>query len=264
MSLCYPVKKVYITQPWGVNQHIYSKFGLKGHNGIDFRAFLPNGERCYEGGKSEIFAPHDGEVIENWFDGNGYGWLVKIENNKEGSILAHMSHKSPLKPGQKVKAGDFVGYQGTTGFSTGIHLHWGYYPKPRNKANGYSGTVNQLLLEIKHLSELNKTPEKDDMSNTDRELRNQYYNNLMEIRRSLGLKDRDLGDRPSVQEVTKKVDQLNQEIKDLHEEINKLVKQPATGIVRIDREVPVAGIVWEINGIQIDSEGKITANYAKK
>jgi hypothetical protein len=145
MSLKHPVKKVHVTQAWGVNPDLYKQFGLKGHNGIDYRAFLPNGDRCYVGGKSEVFAPHSGKVIENRLDA-GYGNYVKIENDKEGSILAHFSHLSPLKVGQTVKRGDFVGFQGTTGFSSGIHLHWGYYPIPRNRANGYSGTINQLPL----------------------------------------------------------------------------------------------------------------------
>jgi hypothetical protein len=145
MSLKHPVKKVFITQEWGVNPTFYGQYGLKGHNGVDYRAFLPNGDRCYVGGKSEVFAPHGGKVLENYLD-TGYGNYVKIENDKEGSILAHFSHKSPLKIGQAVKQGDFVGFQGTTGNSIGTHLHWGYYPKPRNKANGYSGTINQLPL----------------------------------------------------------------------------------------------------------------------
>lgn len=146
MSLIHPVKKVYITQEWGVNPDKYKKFNLLGHNGIDLRAFLPNGNRCYVGGKSEVFCPHDGKVIENAFDANGYGWYVKIENPKEGSILAHFSSQSPLKVGQTCNQGDFVGYQGTTGNSTAIHLHWGYYPIPRDRSNGYSGTINQLPL----------------------------------------------------------------------------------------------------------------------
>jgi len=137
-----PVKKIHITQIFGANPQIYSQFGLKGHNGIDYRAFLPNGERCYEGGKSEVFAPHDGKIIENRLD-NGYGWYIKIENEKEGSILAHFSHQSPKKVGDTVKTGEFVGFQGTTGFSTGIHLHWGYYLHPRNRSNGYAGYINQ-------------------------------------------------------------------------------------------------------------------------
>lgn len=138
-----PVKKEYITQKFGVNAAAYAKFGLKGHNGIDYRAFLPNGDRCYEGGKSEVFAPHDGKIIENVLDANGYGWYIKIENDKEGSVLGHFHTQSPCKVGSSVSEGQLVGYQGTTGNSTGIHLHWGYYKFPRDRQNGYAGFINQ-------------------------------------------------------------------------------------------------------------------------
>jgi len=138
-----PVKKIYVTQPFGVNPASYAKFGLKGHNGIDYRAFLPNGEKCYEGGKSEVFAPHEGKIIENALDPNGYGWYIKIENGIQGSVLAHFSSQSPHKVGATVKQGELVGFQGTTGNSTGIHLHWGWYPIPRDRNNGYNGYENQ-------------------------------------------------------------------------------------------------------------------------
>lgn len=138
-----PVKKEYITQSFGGNAAAYAKFGLKGHNGIDFRAFLPNGERCYDGGKSEVFAPHDGKILENVFDAGGFGNYIKIESDKEGSVLAHFSSLSPCKVGSTVKQGQLVGYQGTTGNSTGIHLHWGYYKIPRDRSNGYNGYIDQ-------------------------------------------------------------------------------------------------------------------------
>jgi len=138
-----PVKKIYITQKFGVNAQAYSQFGLKGHNGIDYRAFLPNGNRAYSGGVSEVFAPHSGKIIENRLDANGYGWYIKIENDKYGSVLGHFSSQSPLAVGSIVKIGQLVGYQGTTGNSTGIHLHWGFYKHPRDRANGYNGFINQ-------------------------------------------------------------------------------------------------------------------------
>ena len=149
MSLIHPVKKVYITQAWGVNADIYARFGLKGHNGVDYRIFDDDGNRATYG---KSFAPHDGKIIEAYNDGNGYGWYVKIENDKEGSILGH--HKE-LKAGvgDTVKQGDLIGITDNTGWSTGPHLHWGYYKKPRNKANGYSGTINQLLLIGENMSD---------------------------------------------------------------------------------------------------------------
>lgn len=303
MSLQHPVKKVFITQKWGVNQQSYAKFGLLGHNGTDYRAFLPNGERCYEGGKSEVFAPHDGTVIENLHDTNGYGWYLKIENDKEGSILAHFSHQSKLKVGQKVKQGDFVGYQGTTGNSTGIHLHWGYYPKPRDKSNGYSGTIDTEKLNVKSIGEQGGSVSDETMT-----VKKSDWNRLLDASKkgdnlinALGLsgaiadkseaelnqlytlkvdRDRYRDERNSAREEIKHLDyelnKISTEAKELAVELSKcqlqkdeLAKQlesakNTTGEIKIDREVKVAGQNWIINGVEVNSEGVVTANYAKK
>lgn len=112
----------------------YTKFGMQGHNGRDYGT--PVG--------TPILAPHGGTVKEtDYFDSGGYGWYVKITNEKEGSVLAHFKEKSPLKPGDTVKAGDLIGYSGNTGNSSGPHLHWGYYREPRDRENGFLGFLDQ-------------------------------------------------------------------------------------------------------------------------
>ena len=138
----HPVKKVYITQKWGVNPETYSRFGLKGHNGVDYRTFDTSGNRS---DTCEVFAPHSGQIIETGWDANGYGNYIKLENGGEGSILAHLK-EFKKSVGDGVNEGDLIAIADNTGFSTGSHLHWGYYPKPRNRDNGYSGTVDQLLI----------------------------------------------------------------------------------------------------------------------
>lgn len=133
----HPVDKVFITQRWGLNPQIYGQFGLKGHNGTDYR--------LHDGYQTKIYSPHAGKVLEARLDAKGYGWYIKIENEKEGSILAHLKEGSlRVGVGDEVKEGDWLAYGGNTGFSTGPHLHWGYYPKPRQRDNGYSGTVDQI------------------------------------------------------------------------------------------------------------------------
>ena len=125
-----------VTQEWGndlvINGvHIYAQFGLKGHNGVDYG--------CPIG--TPILAPHNGKVIEAAFDKYGYGMYVKIENDKEGSILAHLK-SFVVNPGDIITEGTQIGISNNTGNSTGAHLHWGYFRKPRNKSDGYSGTTN--------------------------------------------------------------------------------------------------------------------------
>jgi len=132
-----PFKGMYpVTQEWGndlvINGvHIYAQFGLKGHNGVDYGC--PT--------ETPIIAPHGGKVIEAAFDKYGYGMYVKIENDIEGSILAHLK-SFVVNPGDIITEGTQIGLSDNTGNSTGPHLHWGYFRKPRNKTDGYSGTTN--------------------------------------------------------------------------------------------------------------------------
>lgn len=138
MSVSHPVNKVYITQSWGVNEEIYKRFGFKGHNGQDYRLFDENGNKA---STCLVFAPHGGVVKERRNDPDGYGNYLKIENDKEGSILAHL-HEFKVNINKQVKKGDLVAIGDNTGWSTGSHLHWGYYRFPRNRNNGYGGTID--------------------------------------------------------------------------------------------------------------------------
>ncbi len=137
-----------ITQEWGVNPADYARFGLKGHNGVDYGT--PTG--------THILAPHSGRVIEAAYDQYGYGNYVKIENDKEGSILAHLQSFN-VNAGDTISEGQQIGISNNTGNSTGPHLHWGYYRMPRNKSDGFSGTTNPFP----YLQENNQTiPPGDD------------------------------------------------------------------------------------------------------
>ena len=124
-----------LTQAFGMNPESYKKFGLLGHNGLDYG--LPT--------KTPVKAPHNGTVVEKAFDATGYGNYVKIENDKEGSILAHLD-STTVGVGEVVQEGTLIGYSDNTGNSTGPHLHWGYFPIPRDRTNGYTGCIDQLPL----------------------------------------------------------------------------------------------------------------------
>ena len=98
---------------WGWRIHPVYKI-KKFHEGMDFSA--PIG--------TEVYATGDGTVSVVETSYSGYGKHVKI-NHGFGyeSIYAHMS-KFNVKVGQKVKRGDVIGYVGSTGISTGPHLHY--------------------------------------------------------------------------------------------------------------------------------------------
>jgi septal ring factor EnvC (AmiA/AmiB activator) len=120
------------TQGFAENPTAYAKFGLKGHNGLDHG--VPTG--------TDLFAMITGRVIEAQLDATGYGNYVKIENDKEGALVGHLSVLG-VKPGDTVVEGEtFIGKSGNTGNSTGPHTHTGYFTKPRDRSNGYSGYID--------------------------------------------------------------------------------------------------------------------------
>ncbi|RWM31619.1 M23 family metallopeptidase [Mesorhizobium sp.] len=88
------------------------------HKGVDWAA--PVG--------TPIMAAFDGEISFQG-DGGGYGNLVKITHaNGRETRYAHMQKFAIASGvGTKVKAGDVIGYIGTTGLSTGPHLHFELY-----------------------------------------------------------------------------------------------------------------------------------------
>lgn len=120
-----------LTQYFGSNASAYAKFGLKGHNGIDYG--IPNG--------TELYSAINGKVTEVANDTTGYGKYVKIENDEAGVIYGHMQSWK-VKVGDKVKAGQLIGLSNNSGNSTGPHLHFGVFPKPRNRNNGYAGYID--------------------------------------------------------------------------------------------------------------------------
>jgi len=95
----------------------------KHHNGTDI--WSPH-EPCW------IEAPFDGKVIEakkSTAPGGGFGnyviILMKINGKEYTTLFAHMQDGSiKVKKGQKITAGTPLGKMGTTGMSTGKHLHW--------------------------------------------------------------------------------------------------------------------------------------------
>jgi len=86
------------------------------HTGLDMAGVIPG---------TPVFAAADGKVsLATWM--GGYGFLVEIKH-KYGfaTRYAHLSRfASGIYPGVFVKQGQTIGYVGTTGKSTGYHLHY--------------------------------------------------------------------------------------------------------------------------------------------
>lgn len=101
---------------WPVNGGwISDVFGSdRNHKGLDIAA----------GEGTEIYAAADGKVVAAGWNTGGYGYFVMIDHG-EGyvTLYAHMS-KVIASNGAEVKCGDLIGEVGTTGDSTGNHLHF--------------------------------------------------------------------------------------------------------------------------------------------
>ena len=107
-----PLEDARLTSDYGMRTHPVLKRRL-GHKGVDLAA--PTG--------TPIYATADGYVskAQRW---SSYGNFVSIEHGARiQTRYAHMSSIA-VAPGTRVKKGELIGYVGSTGRSTGPHLHY--------------------------------------------------------------------------------------------------------------------------------------------
>lgn len=73
-----------------------------------------------------IYAYADGEIINNGYDYAGAVMVEILHSNNVYTWYIHMQEGSTnhLKVGEKIKKGDYIGLMGSTGYSTGAHLHF--------------------------------------------------------------------------------------------------------------------------------------------
>ncbi len=109
-----PLAGAVITQPFGHPEYQQWCGCWKPHTGIDLAA--PYG--------TPIMAADSGQVIWVGWDGSGLGWSVKINHGYYiATIYGHLDHFI-VKVGQNVNKGQVIGYEGSSGASTGPHLHF--------------------------------------------------------------------------------------------------------------------------------------------
>ena len=134
-----------ISSPFGIRRYYGRSSGGGFHNGIDFE------------GKTgmPIYAAADGTINhQGWYF--NYGRTVKISHaDNFESLYAHMSRFADgMGPGSRVRKGDLIGYVGSTGRSTGPHLHFSVIvngqfvdPQPYISGKGFNSVlVNESLV----------------------------------------------------------------------------------------------------------------------
>jgi murein DD-endopeptidase MepM/ murein hydrolase activator NlpD len=134
-----------VSSPFGIRRYYGRSSGGGFHNGIDFE------------GKTgmPIYAAADGTINhQGWYF--NYGRTVKISHaDNFESLYAHMSRFADgVGPGSRVRKGDLIGYVGSTGRSTGPHLHFSVIvngqfvdPQPYISGKGFNSVLaNESLV----------------------------------------------------------------------------------------------------------------------
>lgn len=153
MFLKAPVEFRYISSGFTTGRRYIEAFNVStGHRAIDYAA----------GMGTPIRSVGNGTVTKaGW--GGPYGNLTSIRHN--GTYSTNYGHQSKItvKVGEKVKQGEIIGYVGSTGFSTGPHLH---YEMVKNgvKINPYGeimpqGEISKVVSMDRFLAEVEKFKE---------------------------------------------------------------------------------------------------------
>ncbi|MGH6914217.1 MAG: M23 family metallopeptidase, partial [Geminicoccales bacterium] len=131
-----PVDGARLSSRFGMRRHPILGY-TRMHQGVDFAA--PSG--------TPIYAAGNGRVVEARRNG-GYGNYVEIRHNSEYSTAyAHLSRFAKgMSPGRRVTQGQVIGYVGTTGRSTGPHLHF--------EVRKHGSQINPLKLKSVAIAQL--------------------------------------------------------------------------------------------------------------
>jgi hypothetical protein len=113
MKLINPAPNRKVTSPYGPRTHPITGQKGKMHHGIDF------------GGSFKVLAAGDGIVEHVGYSAKGGGNVVIIKHASNlYTVYYHGKDASKFKAGDRIKAGEVVYISGTTGASTGNHLHF--------------------------------------------------------------------------------------------------------------------------------------------
>jgi len=117
-----PLKKSFIRSPIQYAR-LSSRFGTRRHPVLGTQRMHKGVDYAARTG-TPIMAAGDARVMSSGWQG-GYGNAVVLDHGRGYTTLyGHMSRTAGLKRGQRVSQGQVIGYVGSTGMSTGPHLHY--------------------------------------------------------------------------------------------------------------------------------------------
>lgn len=138
--LGYPVKSPHKTQGYGKTK--FTKW-YTFHNGVDFADTVG----------TPVLAAEDGEVVAMGDEGKyAYGkWIAIKHNNGLTTLYGHLSKQS-VKKGEDVDRGEKIGLMGSTGYSTGPHVHFGVYTSESFEVVNSSSVKGLLIPTGAHIN----------------------------------------------------------------------------------------------------------------
>jgi len=141
---------------------LYQSLGLQGHDGLDFSVNCKD-YQVKHGGKCEpVYCNVEGDgqlTVTKIQKDDTYGWgLIAVDDRWNKFLWWHFDYFNPiLLEGSKLNPGDIIGYSGNTGYSTGAHCHFGWYPYGADYQNGYHGAEdctpyydNRFILDVEN------------------------------------------------------------------------------------------------------------------
>ncbi|NPV55229.1 MAG: M23 family metallopeptidase [Anaerolineae bacterium] len=101
-----------ITQHFGENPQVYARWDYPGHNGLDLAGQLGQPVLAVAAGR-----------VANGYEPAGYGTYIEVDHGGFSTLYAHLAFRL-VNDGQPAAAGEVLGGLGSTGFSSGPHLHF--------------------------------------------------------------------------------------------------------------------------------------------
>lgn len=108
-----PLSSLSVSSPYGPRNIVVGETTYWWHNGVDFGAEA----------NTPVYAAAGGTVKAARNNEGGYGYYAALDHGNFGTLYAHLSRLS-VREGMAVSAGDLIGYSGSTGATTGPHLHF--------------------------------------------------------------------------------------------------------------------------------------------
>ena len=143
-------------EDWNCGTRTYDTTSGYNHQGVDIFTWPFSWKQMIEG-QTEIIAAADGQIIyknDGSFDrnctagGNGQQWNAVFVEHSDGSIAwyGHMKDGSPTSKnvGETVEQGEYLGIVGSSGNSTGPHLHFEVYDETNTLIDPYAGPCNDI------------------------------------------------------------------------------------------------------------------------